>query len=96
MVNRRGVRRCAQHHRNIRREDGVASAAPPRIGLNVGFGVRAAREKGMAIVLISADLEELIGMSDRLLVMLRGAITAELDPAKTTPEQLGSAMTGAA
>jgi simple sugar transport system ATP-binding protein len=28
--------------------------------------------------------------------MLRGAITAELDPAKTTPEQLGSAMTGAA
>jgi simple sugar transport system ATP-binding protein len=50
----------------------------------------------MAIVLISADLEELIGMSDRLLVMLRGTITAELDPAKTTPEQLGSAMTGAA
>jgi len=27
---------------------------------------------------------------------LRGSITAELDPAKTTPEQLGSAMTGAA
>ena len=34
-------------------------------------------------------------MSDRLLVMLRGAITDELDPKKTTPEQLGSAMTGA-
>jgi simple sugar transport system ATP-binding protein len=50
----------------------------------------------MAIVLISADLEELIGMSDRLLVMLRGTITAELNPASTTPEQLGSAMTGAA
>ena len=50
----------------------------------------------MAIVLISADLEELIGMSDRLLVMLRGMVTAELDPQKTTPEQLGSAMTGAA
>jgi hypothetical protein len=29
-------------------------------------------------------------------VMLRGSITAELDPASTTPEQLGSAMTGAA
>jgi len=28
-------------------------------------------------------------------VMLRGAITAELNPKKTTPEQLGSAMTGA-
>lgn len=58
--------------------------------------MRRAREKGMAIVLISADLEELIGMSDRLLVMLRGVITAEIDPAKTSPEQLGSAMTGAA
>jgi simple sugar transport system ATP-binding protein len=50
----------------------------------------------MAIVLISADLEELIGLSDRLIVMLRGSVTAELDPAKTTPESLGSAMTGAA
>jgi simple sugar transport system ATP-binding protein len=50
----------------------------------------------MAIILISADLEELIGMSDRLLVMLRGVVTAELDPRKITPEQLGSAMTGAA
>ena len=58
--------------------------------------LRAAREKGMAIVLISADLEELIGLSDRLVVMLRGSVTAELDPAKTTPEKLGSAMTGAA
>jgi simple sugar transport system ATP-binding protein len=57
--------------------------------------LRRAREKGMAVVLISADLEELIGMSDRLLVMLRGAITAELNPKKTTPELLGSAMTGA-
>ena len=57
--------------------------------------LRKARENGMAIVLISADLEELIGMSDRLLVMLRGEITAELNPANTTPETLGAAMTGA-
>ena len=49
----------------------------------------------LAIVLISADLEELIGMSDRLLVMLRGEVTAELNPANTTPESLGAAMTGA-
>jgi simple sugar transport system ATP-binding protein len=76
-------------------------ASHPTRGVDVGAQsaiweeLRSAREKGMAIVLISADLEELIGMSDRLLVMLRGAITAELDPAKTTPEQLGSAMTGA-
>jgi len=76
-------------------------AAHPTRGVDVGAQgaiweeLRKARENGMAIVLISADLEELIGMSDRLLVMLRGEITAELDPANTTPEKLGAAMTGA-
>lgn len=76
-------------------------ASHPTRGVDVGAQgaiweeLRKAREKGMAIVLISADLEELIGMSDRLLVMLRGEITAELDPATTTPEKLGAAMTGA-
>ena len=77
-------------------------ASHPTRGVDVGAQgaiwevLREARSKGMAIVLISADLEELIGMSDRLLVMLRGTVTAELDPQKTTPDQLGSAMTGAA
>lgn len=77
-------------------------ASHPTRGVDVGAQaaiwneLRAAREKGMAIVLISADLEELIGLSDRLIVMLRGSVTAELDPAKTTPESLGSAMTGVA
>jgi simple sugar transport system ATP-binding protein len=77
-------------------------ASHPTRGVDVGAQaaiwneLRAAREKGMAIVLISADLEELIGLSDRLIVMLRGSVKAELDPAKTTPESLGSAMTGAA
>ncbi len=76
-------------------------ASHPTRGVDVGAQgaiweeLRKAREKGMAIVLISADLEELIGMSDRLLVMLRGEVTAELDPANTTPEKLGAAMTGA-
>ena len=77
-------------------------ASHPTRGVDVGAQaaiwneLRAARENGMAIVLISADLEELIGLSDRLIVMFRGSVTAELDPAKTTPESLGSAMTGAA
>jgi simple sugar transport system ATP-binding protein len=77
-------------------------ASHPTRGVDVGAQaaiwneLRSAREKGMAIVLISADLEELIGLSDRLIVMLRGSVTAELDPTKTTPESLGSAMTGAA
>ena len=50
---------------------------------------------GLAVILISADLEELIGLSDRLLVMLRGEIVAELDPTEVTPRDLGSYMTGA-
>ena len=36
-----------------------------------------------------------IGLSDRLLVMLRGRIVAEVDPAAVTPADLGSYMTGA-
>ena len=88
--------------REMSKSPALLVASHPTRGVDVGAQgaiwdvLRKAREKGMAIVLISADLEELIGMSDRLLVMLRGTITAELDPAKTTPEQLGSAMTGAA
>jgi simple sugar transport system ATP-binding protein len=88
--------------REMSKAPALLVASHPTRGVDVGAQgaiwdvLRKAREKGMAIVLISADLEEIIGMSDRLLVMLRGTITAELDPAKTTPEQLGSAMTGAA
>jgi simple sugar transport system ATP-binding protein len=53
-----------------------------------------ARAEGMAILLISADLDELIGLSDTLQVMLRGRLVATLDPAKVTPEELGGYMTG--
>jgi simple sugar transport system ATP-binding protein len=87
--------------REMSKAPALLVASHPTRGVDVGAQaaiweeLRRAREKGMAVVLISADLEELIGMSDRLLVMLRGAITAELNPQKTTPEQLGSAMTGA-
>jgi simple sugar transport system ATP-binding protein len=88
--------------REMSKAPALLIASHPTRGVDVGAQgaiwdvLRSARDKGMAIVLISADLEELIGMSDRLLVMLRGKLTAELDPAKTTPELLGSAMTGAA
>ena len=87
--------------REMSKAPALLLASHPTRGVDVGAQaaiwdvLRQAREKGMAIVLISADLEELIGMSDRLLVMLRGTITAELNPATTSPEQLGSAMTGA-
>ena len=41
------------------------------------------------MLLISADLDELIGLSDTLLVILRGRIVAELDPATVSPAELG-------
>ena len=47
------------------------------------------------MLLISADLEELIGMSDTLTVILRGRLIGTYDPRTVTPEQLGAAMTGA-
>ena len=57
--------------------------------------LRDARAAGLATLLISADLEELIGLSDRLLVMLRGRIVADLDPATVSQADLGGYMTGA-
>jgi simple sugar transport system ATP-binding protein len=45
---------------------------------------------------VSADLDELIGLSDTLLVLLRGKVVATLNPATTSPTELGSYMTGAA
>ncbi|QBJ92016.1 ABC transporter ATP-binding protein [Streptomyces seoulensis] len=77
-------------------------AAHPTRGVDVGAQaaiwdyIREARRAGLAVLLISADLDELIGLSDTLRVMFRGRLVADADPATITPEELGSAMTGAA
>ncbi|MFF4425880.1 ABC transporter ATP-binding protein [Streptomyces sp. NPDC001549] len=77
-------------------------AAHPTRGVDVGAQaqiwdqIREARREGLAVLLISADLDELIGLSDTLRVMYRGRLVADADPATITPEELGSAMTGAA
>ena len=42
-----------------------------------------------------ADLDELIGLSDSIKVLLRGKFVADADPATVTPQELGTAMTGA-
>ncbi len=52
------------------------------------------REHGIAILLISADLDELFNLSDRLMVMREGKITGILDPSETTKEDLGAYMLG--
>jgi simple sugar transport system ATP-binding protein len=48
----------------------------------------------MSVLLVSADLEEVLGLSDRILVMFDGEISAELDPKSATPQILGKYMTG--
>jgi ABC-type uncharacterized transport system ATPase subunit len=48
----------------------------------------------MGVLLISADLDELIGLSDSLRVIYGGRLVAEADPATVTAEELGVAMTG--
>ncbi len=52
------------------------------------------RDKGCAILLISAELEEVTALSDRLLVINHGRIVAEVDPKLTTHEEIGLLMTG--
>ncbi len=78
----------------------ILIAAHPTRGVDIGAQaaiwaeLRRARDEGLAVLLISADLEELIGLSDTILVMFDGKITASLDPATATPELLGTYMTG--
>ena len=75
--------------------------AHPTRGVDVGAQaaiwdhMRAARREGLAVLLISADLDELIGLSDTIRVLLRGKIVGSFDPQTVTPQELGSAMTGA-
>jgi simple sugar transport system ATP-binding protein len=79
----------------------VLVAAHPTRGVDVGAQagiwdlMREARRKGLGVLLISADLEELIGLSDTIRVILRGKLTGEFDPDQVTSEDLGAAMTGA-
>lgn len=76
-------------------------AAHPTRGVDVGAQagiwaeLRRARRAGLAVLLVSADLDELIGLSDRLAVILCGRLVGTADPATVTPEELGTAMTGA-
>lgn len=87
--------------RELSGEPVLLLAAHPTRGVDVGAQaliwerIRAARADGLAVLLISADLDELIGLSDTIKVMLRGRLVADADPATVTAERLGAAMTGA-
>jgi len=75
-------------------------ASHPTRGVDVGAQaaiwdhIKRARRAGLAVLLISADLDELIGLSDTIQVILRGRFVGTFDPSTVTPQELGSAMTG--
>jgi simple sugar transport system ATP-binding protein len=86
--------------REIDRDPKVLIAAQPTRGLDVGaieFVHRRLieeRDEGRAILLVSLELEEVLSLSDRILVMYEGEIVGEFPPT-TSEEELGIAMTGA-
>lgn len=75
-------------------------AAHPTRGVDIGAQsaiwrrMTEARDNGLAVLLISSDLDELIGLSDSIKVMSDGRFVHEADPNTVTAEELGSAMTG--
>jgi len=75
-------------------------AAQPTRGIDVGSiefihqRLIQARDAGKAVLLVSADLEEILSISDRIAVMYEGEIVGILDPEEATEERLGLMMTG--
>ena len=88
--------------REMGREFSVLLAAQPTRGVDVGAiefihaQLRAARDAGKGILLVSADLPEVLALSDRIAVMYGGRFVTILPAAQCTAEQLGPYMTGAA
>ena len=76
-------------------------AVQPTRGLDVGAieyihkQLVAQRDAGKAVLLVSLELDEVMDVPDRILVMYEGEIVGELDPKKTTQEELGLYMAGA-
>jgi simple sugar transport system ATP-binding protein len=78
----------------------VLIAASPTRGLDVGAiegihaYVREAAADGVAVLLISEDLDEILALADRIVVMYEGRLTGEFDPRTATVEEIGLAMAG--
>ncbi len=86
--------------RELAETPSVLIAAQPTRGLDVGATqfvhseLLRLRQAGTAILLISADLDELLALADRFLVIFEGRLVGELMPIEATRERLGILMTG--
>lgn len=86
--------------RELSRDLRLTIAAQPTRGVDVGSieyihsRIVKERDSGTAVLIVSTELEEVMALSDRLLVMYRGRVVAELDPKKVTPMEVGLYMAG--
>jgi len=87
--------------REMDRGNPLLIAVQPTRGLDVGAieyihgELVAQRDAGKAVLLVSLELDEVMNLSDRILVMYEGEIVGELDPKTTTVQELGLYMAGA-
>ena len=86
--------------REIDRNPDLLIAVQPTRGLDVGAieyihrQIVAERDKGKGVLLISLELDEVMNLSDRILVIYEGEIVADLDPKEVTIQELGLYMAG--
>lgn len=86
--------------RELDREHKLLIAVQPTRGLDVGAieyihsQIVKDRDAGAGVLLVSLELDEVMNLSDRILVMYEGEIVGELDPKKTTVQELGLYMAG--
>ena len=87
--------------REIDKDPELLIAVQPTRGLDVGAieyihrQIVAQRDAGKAVLLVSLELDEVMSLSDRILVIYEGEIVGELDPKTTTVEEMGLYMAGA-
>ena len=86
--------------REIDRDKPLMVAVQPTRGLDVGAieyihsQIVTQRDSGKAVLLVSLELDEVMSLSDRILVMYEGEIVGQLDPKKTNIQELGLYMSG--
>ncbi|MDO9348157.1 MAG: heme ABC transporter ATP-binding protein, partial [Anaerolineales bacterium] len=86
--------------RELSRAVKLLIANQPTRGLDVGSieyihkEIVLMRDRGVAVLLVSAELDEIMALSDRIAVMYRGQIVTTVDAKKVTREQLGLWMAG--
>jgi simple sugar transport system ATP-binding protein len=88
--------------RELSRDIKLIVASQPTRGVDVGSieyihkRIVEAREAGVGVLIVSTELDEILAISDRILVMYRGRIVAEFETAKANVREIGLAMAGAA